>query len=164
LQSGVYLIVNTKTGTVYVGSATNVDRRIAQHRGDLNAGRHSVRALQRDWNHFGSDCFTFNPIETVGDPSQLQMVEQRWIDHYKTTHGLQSLYNLQLTVPPRVNTTTIVEPEREKSQKGKVGLKSCGCSVLVFLLSGALLSGLGDIGIVIALILAAVAFAYVANR
>lgn len=51
-NAGVYEIVCTKTGKKYIGSSTNIGRRLAEHVRDLEKGIHSGKKFQEDWNKY----------------------------------------------------------------------------------------------------------------
>lgn len=80
---GVYCIINTVTGAVYVGSSVrSVQYRIHSHMRDLRAGRHQNPHLQAAWNCYGADAFTWSLLEVVQDPDQVLAREQHWLDRY----------------------------------------------------------------------------------
>ena len=55
VRRGVFKIVNKQTGKVYVGSSnTNMDRLIDSYWNKLDSGSHHNRALQSDYNYYGS--------------------------------------------------------------------------------------------------------------
>lgn len=63
---GIYAIVNTVTGRTYIGRAGfRFSERWAMHCVDLRKGRHRNKALQRDWDQYGSDVFEFRILEKI---------------------------------------------------------------------------------------------------
>lgn len=82
--SGVYLIVNTINGKMYVGSAKRFSARWSVHRSELNGGKHDNRHLQNAWNKYGADAFTFREWEAV-ELDRLIEREQFWIDYFDAT-------------------------------------------------------------------------------
>ncbi len=76
----VYAIKNTLNGHRYVGSSNCHERRFADHRKMLMAGRHHCAHLQRAWNLYGEDAFVFEAMEIVAVPSILRAREQFWTD------------------------------------------------------------------------------------
>ena len=76
--SGVYLITHNPTGRAYIGSSDHIYRRWAAHKSVLHQGTHKNAALQRDWNEYGPDAFTFGIVETVR-PEGLADAENRWL-------------------------------------------------------------------------------------
>lgn len=95
-QAGIYQIVNTVNGKLYIGSAVDVRRRWAAHRRLLVAGNHTNSYLQHAWNTYGADAFLFQLLEEVTDVARLIEREQVWID---TTHCYERTlgYNLSPT-------------------------------------------------------------------
>jgi len=66
----VYRIVNTVSGTYYVGSSTNLYERWRTHRKKLRAGTHPNPKLQASWRKHGEAAFTFiilAEFETIKD-------------------------------------------------------------------------------------------------
>ena len=53
IYNGVYLIENSVTGRKYVGSSSNIDRRIKTHKQHLQKGCHNNRKLQKDHDMYG---------------------------------------------------------------------------------------------------------------
>jgi group I intron endonuclease len=82
MSSGVYQIINTVDGKVYVGSAMYLPQREASHRYYLRKGNHHCVHLQRAWNRDGEDAFAFEVLEEVSDPERLIEREQYWMDAF----------------------------------------------------------------------------------
>jgi group I intron endonuclease len=78
-KSGIYKIEHVG-GKVYVGSAVNIHARWRVHMCLLNSNKHHSKKLQRAWNKYGLDEFSFTVIETVEDKSLLVEREQYHID------------------------------------------------------------------------------------
>lgn len=64
-KSGVYRIINRKTGRIYIGSAKIFKSRYYQHIGSLRKGTHHNKFLQNDFNKCSSEDFLFEVIEVV---------------------------------------------------------------------------------------------------
>ena len=77
-KSGIYKI--ERNGKVYIGSAVNIKGRWAVHVCLLKANKHHSIKLQRAWNKYGGDGFTFSVIEVVEDVESLVSREQHYID------------------------------------------------------------------------------------
>lgn len=82
-KSGIYKIRNVINGRIYIGSAVNLVVRIRHHKARLRAGDHRNVKLQRSFDKYGMDAFTFDVIERVDDVSKLIEREQFWIDSTK---------------------------------------------------------------------------------
>ncbi len=81
--SGIYRITCAVTGKIYIGSAVNLRRRWIDHRKHLRNNTHDNEKLQRAWNKYGGDAFTFEIIEFVLIPELLTTREQYWLDKVK---------------------------------------------------------------------------------
>ena len=89
--AGVYLIKNIANGRVFLGSSLNLEGPLNSHRFKLMSGRHPNEALQKDWNEFGPDKFTFEILEVIkvkDDPDfnlkdELTLLEMIWLEKLK---------------------------------------------------------------------------------
>jgi group I intron endonuclease len=77
--NGVYLIENSITGRKYVGSSSNVDRRIKTHKQHLETGCHNNRKLQKDHDMHGIESFKFIILEKDVAHDLLTAYEKYWI-------------------------------------------------------------------------------------
>lgn len=83
--SGVYLIVNNANGRVYVGSSVNIATRWRDHKRALSQGKSPCVKLQRAWEKYGENSFSFQVLEYVAPQKELLIeAEQRWIDFYQS--------------------------------------------------------------------------------
>jgi group I intron endonuclease len=92
---GVYLLTNTVTGVVYVGSAVDLLKRWLTHKSDLVHGKHHNPRLQASWQKHGPEAFTYTVLEMVPDGRNrisLLAAEQRWLDYYRVGTD-ESTYN-----------------------------------------------------------------------
>lgn len=78
--SGIYAIEHVESGRLYIGSSINIARRFVKHRNELKSQRHHCLHLQRAWNLYGSEAFTFGMLEEVPDVARLVEREQYWLD------------------------------------------------------------------------------------
>jgi group I intron endonuclease len=95
MTSGVYLIEGG--GAQYVGSAKDIVARWSMHRHELNQRKHHSRYLQRAWDKYGSDAFTFCILEEC-EPEQCIEREQYWIDTLKPKFNMHPLARSPLGV------------------------------------------------------------------
>lgn len=82
--SGIYLITNLVNGKVYVGSSVDIRKRMNAHKSHLNNNKHDNPYLQKSWNKYGSDSFSFTVLEIVPDRENLLYREQHWMDTYQS--------------------------------------------------------------------------------
>ncbi len=91
MKTGVYLIVNRRSGTTYVGSAArSLAYRWNRHREGLNRGEHPNKHLQAAWNKYGRKSFVFVIAERC-HPDLCITKEQEWMDAVRNS-GVE-LYN-----------------------------------------------------------------------
>lgn len=90
--SGVYQIVCSASKKTYIGSTANLMRRKQAHWADLATGKHDNIHLQRAWDKYGIDAFSFEVIELVLAPF-LREREQYWIDK-KQAANFKRGYNI----------------------------------------------------------------------
>lgn len=85
---GVYKIVNLANGMIFVGSGKNLHGKRNSYRFQLDSGTHYNTALQRDYNQFGCDNFTFEIIDYL-EPKEgpgydytddLAALEEMWLE------------------------------------------------------------------------------------
>lgn len=81
--AGIYKITNIVNGKYYVGSALSIKQRWYTHKSELRRGVHGNSLLQRSWNKYGEDAFTFEVLEEVSTADELLGREQHYIDELK---------------------------------------------------------------------------------
>lgn len=79
IYNGVYLIENSVTGRKYVGSSSNINRRIKTHKQHLQKGCHNNRKLQKDHDMHGIESFKFIILEKDVAHDLLTAYEKYWI-------------------------------------------------------------------------------------
>lgn len=87
MLSGIYMIENQINGMRYIGQSDNIPKRWTQHRSNLRGNRHENDHLQKAFNKYGEDAFTFQVLEEM--PVQfLDVAEIWWINYLDTfKHG-----------------------------------------------------------------------------
>src|SRR5216684_967248 len=80
--SGIYKITCTANKRIYIGSAVNLRERKRAHFSALRHNRHGNQHLQRAWNKYGEQAFTFEVLEQVL-PIALTAREQYWLNKLK---------------------------------------------------------------------------------
>lgn len=79
-QGGVYKITCAVDGRLYIGSSFCISVRWKEHRYQLGLGVHRSRHLQRAWNKYGADAFTFEVLQYEGDRDRREALEQHFLD------------------------------------------------------------------------------------
>lgn len=114
MASGIYMIENLINGRLYIGSATNIDKRWKAHRRVLQRQKHENSHLQRAWNKYGSESFAFRFVETV-EPEQLIAREQEYLDAYWS----KGLYNISPTAGSPLGVKHPIATRNKMSEAGK---------------------------------------------
>lgn len=89
---GVYCIENLINHKKYIGQSIDIYQRWKNHKSDLNNHRHVNDYLQRAWDKYGVDNFTFYILEYC-EQSQLDDIEVKYIKEFDTTSDANG-YNL----------------------------------------------------------------------
>lgn len=93
MNSGVYIIYNTKTGMIYIGSSYNLRERWKSHKTQLNCGKHENLKLQDAWKKDGAAAFKFYVLEYC-----------HWGQRYRRESHFIKIYaprGVTYNVPPR---------------------------------------------------------------
>lgn len=82
-MQGVYKIVNTENGQVYIGRSTDIENRWKQHREALAKGVHHSYKLQKCYDQLSDkSILQYEVVEIVDDLSDLPEREQYYYDKY----------------------------------------------------------------------------------
>lgn len=111
-KSGIYRIVNSENGKMYIGSAVDLSGRKRSHFSTLRKGEHHNMHLQRAFNKYGKDCFKFEVIEKCTTDVLLER-EQFNID----SHNFNELYNIAKTAGSTLGTTRTKEQRDAQSRR-----------------------------------------------
>ena len=122
---GVYRIVNTLDGKVYIGSSSRCRRRLRQHRWLLDAGRHTNGHLQGAWKKYGEAAFRFEVIEYIPSAliGELTDFEQGWIDATRAWDSAYG-YNLARFAETVGRGRVVSEESRRRMSEAHKGKKS----------------------------------------
>lgn len=81
-MTGIYCIENIETGKKYIGQSVDIENRWNLHKQQLKGNRHYNKYLQRAWNKYGENAFTFSVLEKC-EEKQLDEKERYYISLYK---------------------------------------------------------------------------------
>jgi len=87
--SAVYSIYNTENGFEYIGSTSNLYKRMLKHRALLRHDKHPNWKLQNDWNELGEDKFDFKVIMKCS-ANKLKEKETFYIQNTRSCYNLAS--------------------------------------------------------------------------
>ena len=119
MKTGIYIIKNNINEKIYIGSAVNIEKRIKHHIWELQKGRHCNNYLQRAWNKYQEDNFSFETY-LLCEKQNLIFYEQLTIDASIIRYGRENIYNISSTAG-----STLGRKHTEAS-KIKIGLTSKG--------------------------------------
>ncbi len=86
--TGVYAIVETKTGQRYIGSTQfDFEHRWNEHRRDLKKNKHTSPLLQKAFNKFGLTGLKFEVI-LICEPYECIRYEQYFMDYWRNKNKL----------------------------------------------------------------------------
>lgn len=98
--SGVYTIINQRTGKKYIGSSLNLKTRAEVHKREIVRGKHNNKLIQKDIEN--NDDFVFNIVNVIDECSCFGYEELRTKTHleeYKeiirAIENNENLYNLE---------------------------------------------------------------------
>lgn len=81
--SGIYKITNKVNGKFYIGSSNNIRKRWRHHKSNLKNGSHINIHLQRSYNKYGEESFSYEIIKELrAIPSLILKEEQKLLDYY----------------------------------------------------------------------------------
>jgi group I intron endonuclease len=80
----IYKIQNIVNKKMYIGQTNNPNRRKKRHFSELNCLSHKNTHLQKSWNKYGSNNFTFEIIDKANSFEEILEKEKFWINLYKT--------------------------------------------------------------------------------
>lgn len=113
---GVYKITNLVNGKVYIGQSINIKNRWKDHINSLNREDSNCTLLQRAWNKYKQESFSFEILELCSE-DMLDEVEIKYIDIYNSR---KNGYNIE----PGGNTNKYLSDEtKQKISESHLGMK-----------------------------------------
>jgi hypothetical protein len=82
VEGGIYQIILIDTDRCYLGRSVCVGGRLFDHVKALLLNKHINVKLQRAWNKYGPERFSFKVLQQVNGPA-MAAAEQHWIDHHQ---------------------------------------------------------------------------------
>lgn len=116
--SGIYQILNTNNGKMYVGSAINIAARWKTHQSHLRNGKHHSKHLQSSWDRHGESAFSFTILQAVKDAAHLLQCEDEWIQRLKSADRSRG-YNICLRAGSQLGMRHSAEARQKISAANK---------------------------------------------
>ena len=112
---GVYIIKNDINNKIYIGSTKmSFLKRIWHHLSCLRNNTHKNPILQRSFNKYGEDNFSFHIIEVCENKNDVPIREQFYLDQYFNSHLRSIIFNIN-PISSGLNTTSEVIEKRKKT-------------------------------------------------
>lgn len=103
---------------IYIGKAKDISVRWKRHLNELKNGVHGNRIMQRLYDKYGIDTFTFTIVEIVEDSAQLTEREQYWLDWLFNNNPRDTIINIvRNSYEVFNNTGTIASDETREKQR-----------------------------------------------
>jgi hypothetical protein len=119
---GIYCIKCLKNNKIYVGSAINIKYRFTRHKNDLLNKKHHSKHLQRAWDLYGENEFSFEILESNLDNNLLIERENYWISFFRSSerrYGFNILNNARTRLGIKHSKKTKNKISKNSFSKGK---------------------------------------------
>lgn len=84
---GIYKIENKVNGKIYIGSSIDIKKRWIRHIWDLKKNKHHSIILQRAWNKYGEENFTFKILRKC-NVDNILIIEQHYLNKYLPIYNI----------------------------------------------------------------------------
>ena len=121
-MGAIYRITHKASGTTYVGSTGNVERRRKIHESALRRGKHNNPRLQYAYNKYGADAFEWAVLEEGVANKDLAEREQYWLDEYK---GRGEVYNYGECISNARRGRPLTEAHKQRISEANMGHHRC---------------------------------------
>lgn len=115
--SGIYVITCSVNNKSYIGKSVHCIHRIGQHKIQLKENRHHSFHLQRAYNKYGLDSFTFNILEEY-PKDILSNMECYWINKLNTSCRE---YGYNISIPNETGGFIMQKESKIKLQHCRLG-------------------------------------------
>ncbi len=113
---GIYSIVNTYNGKMYIGQSINISNRVSKHFQELRAGNHKNQKLQNSYNHLGHNYFRWEVLLEC----EKEELDDNEIEMIKKFDSVSNGYNLEYGGN---RYKTLSEETKKKIAKWNIGRK-----------------------------------------
>lgn len=116
---GIYKIENLVNHKVYIGQSVDIKNRLRHHKQMLKNNKHFCSHLQKSWNKYGNDCFSFSVLEECLK-EDLDTKEEYWLSFYGGYKSSQT-YNQR---GAGQESHSVSDETKEKLRKANLGKKA----------------------------------------
>lgn len=121
MKPSIYAIKNNINNKIYIGSTNNPKRRWGDHRSRLKNGYHENPYLQRAWNKYGEDNFSFEVLEETTVDMLIER-EQYFMDKFVSYKEAYGYNNTKVAGrPPSWTGRKLTEEHKEKIRQANAG-------------------------------------------
>lgn len=113
--TGIYQILNTTDGKIYIGKAKDILCRWRNHRYQLKKGIHKNAHLQAAYNLDGVEAFLYSVVEEC----DVSVLEEREAFHIARLNAVNSGYNLLAPLPSNHGVRYHSEESRRKMSEAQ---------------------------------------------
>ena len=89
---GVYKITCLSSGKYYIGYSKEINKRFHTHKMLLRGSRHFNILLQRAYDKYGFDDFTFETLHTCNTIDEAKLLELQYLDDINIRHLLYNMH------------------------------------------------------------------------
>lgn len=123
-KSGIYYIKNNINNKCYIGSSVNIIKRLSHHKNRLNNNLHCNPHLQKSWNKYGKENFSFGIIEETNNLFELEEKYIRELGYYNINEIRMEKQVLNKTTKDNISKTLL---GKSKSNLHKNNISKAKC-------------------------------------
>lgn len=108
--SGIYCIENIINNKKYIGQSIHIKERWTKHIAELNNGTHHNDYLQKAWNKYGEENFSFYILEECS----INLLDEKEICYINKYDSMNRSYGYNLTSGGQLRKNSISKETRDK--------------------------------------------------
>lgn len=116
----IYVIKCLKNNRVYIGQTKNYEKRKREHMNALKSNRHVNGYLQKDYNKYNANNFTYSIIEQVSDVDA-DVREDYWMNYFGGIDSMRIYNSMNSTTKSVFMRNKLSELYKDKSHVTRYG-------------------------------------------